>query len=80
MRSSSARRAKNALYLQIQSVPQRKQHVSMTTISCLMLFKEIIAVYYENQTNPINILCGQNTELLIVEAGGTYSYHRNLKG
>jgi hypothetical protein len=28
-----------------------------------MLFKEIIAVYYENQTKHIDTLCGQNAEL-----------------
>jgi hypothetical protein len=36
-----------------------------------MLSKEMIAVYFENHTKPINTLCGQNVELLIVKAGGT---------
>jgi hypothetical protein len=40
-----------------------------------MLFKEIIAVYSENHTKPIN-----TKQLLIVEAGGTYIYHWALKG
>jgi hypothetical protein len=35
-----------------------------------MLFKEIIAVYHENHTKPINTLCGQNAELLNVKSGG----------
>jgi hypothetical protein len=35
-----------------------------------MLFKEIITVYSENRTKPINALCEQNAELLIVKAGG----------
>jgi hypothetical protein len=38
-------------------------------------FKEIIAVYYENHMKPINTLCGQNTELLNVKAGGTCRLH-----
>jgi hypothetical protein len=38
-----------------------------------MLFKEIIAVYSEKHIK-------QNTELLIVKAAGTYSYHSALKG
>jgi hypothetical protein len=42
-----------------------------------MLFKEIIAVYIENHTKSVSL---QNEELLIVEAGGTYSYHWALKG
>jgi hypothetical protein len=49
-------------------------------ISWLILFGEIIAVYSENHTKPINALCGKNAELLNVEAGDTYSsYHCALK-
>jgi hypothetical protein len=40
-----------------------------------MLFKEIIAVYSENHTKHISTLCGYSAELVIVKAGGTYSYH-----
>jgi hypothetical protein len=40
-----------------------------------MLYKEIIYFYTENHMKPLNTLCGQNVELLIVRAGGTYSYH-----
>jgi hypothetical protein len=41
-----------------------------------MLSEEIIAVYSENHTEPIN----NNAELLIVKAVGTYSYHSALRG
>jgi hypothetical protein len=34
------------------------RRVSMTTINLLMLLKEIIAVYSEKVTTPINTLCG----------------------
>jgi hypothetical protein len=47
-------------------------HFAITKINWLTLFKEIIAVYSENHTKHINTLCGQNTELLNVEVGGTY--------
>jgi hypothetical protein len=33
-----------------------------------MLFREIITVYSENHKKPVNILFGNNTELLNVEA------------
>jgi hypothetical protein len=36
-----------------------------------MLFKEMIAVYYENRTKPMNTFCGQNAELLTIKARGT---------
>jgi hypothetical protein len=36
-----------------------------------MLFREIIIVYSENNMEVVNILYGQNTELLNVKAGGT---------
>jgi hypothetical protein len=39
-----------------------------------MLFKEIIAVYSENHTKPINTLCGQNIELLNLKVHGAHSY------
>jgi hypothetical protein len=42
-----------------------------------MLFTEIIAVYSNNHTEPIDTLCGQNAELLNVKAGGTYSTLKN---
>jgi hypothetical protein len=45
-----------------------------------MLFKEIIFVYPQNHTKPINTVCGQNVELMIIETGGTYSYHLSLNG
>ena len=45
-----------------------------------MLYREIIAVCSEIHTKHINILCGQNLELVNVEGGGTYSNHWPLKG
>jgi hypothetical protein len=44
-----------------------------------MLFMEIFSVYSENHTKQINTLSEQNAELLIIKAGGTYSYHLTLK-
>jgi hypothetical protein len=69
------------LYLK-KSVPtlNKIQHVSMTTINWLTLFRETVAVYSENHKKHINTLCGQNRELLTVMAGGAYSYHWALKG
>jgi hypothetical protein len=46
----------------------------MTKISWLMLFKRIIPDYIENHMKPESIMCDQNAELLIVKAGGTYTY------
>jgi hypothetical protein len=46
------------LYLQIHSVPQRKHNTSpLQRFNWLTLFKEIIAVYSENHTKPINTKC-----------------------
>jgi hypothetical protein len=47
----------------------------MTTISWLMLLREMIAVYYDNHTKHIHTLCGQNAEVMNVKLGGTYSCH-----
>jgi hypothetical protein len=54
---------------------KRTPHFSIKNINNLMLFKTIIAVYGENHREPI-----QNTELLLVNSAGTYSYHLALKG
>jgi CRISPR/Cas system-associated protein Csm6 len=52
----------------------KTQHFTITKINWLTLFRKIIAVYSENHTKPLNTMCGQNAELLIVKAGGTYGY------
>jgi hypothetical protein len=44
------------------------------------MFRGKIAVYCDNHTKPVNTLCGQSAELLIVKVGGKYSYHWALKG
>jgi hypothetical protein len=40
-----------------------------------MLFRETVAVYFENHTEHIDALCGQKEEFRYVKAGGTYSDH-----
>jgi hypothetical protein len=43
-----------------------------------MLFGEIIAVYWDNHTEHINTLRGQNAAIVNVKADGTHSYRRVL--
>jgi hypothetical protein len=45
-----------------------------------MLFKEVISVYSENNTKPINTLSWQNAKLLIAKVDGTYNYHWASQG
>jgi hypothetical protein len=45
---------------------------TITKINWLMLFKEIIAVYRDNHTKPVN---KKNVVLQIVKISGTYNYH-----
>jgi hypothetical protein len=60
---------------------KRTPHFSITKINWLTLFKEIIAVYTENHTEPTNTPRGKkNSDLLIIKAGGKYSYHWSAKG
>jgi hypothetical protein len=54
---------------------KRTPHFTITKINWLTLFKEIIAVYIENHTKPIN----QNAALLTAKADGSYSYRSALK-
>jgi hypothetical protein len=59
---------------------KKTPHFTITKISWLTLFKEVIDVYSENHTKPANTLCGENAELLIVKVRGTYSSHCALRG
>jgi hypothetical protein len=36
---------------------------------------EMFPVYFKNHTKTLNTFCVQNVEVMVVEAGGTYSYH-----
>jgi hypothetical protein len=54
---------------------QETRHVSATKPNRLMLFRETVAVFCENQTEHTDTLCGQNAQFNNVIAGGTYSYH-----
>jgi hypothetical protein len=46
---------------------KRTQHFTITKINWLIPFKGIIAVYTENYMDPINVLCGENAELLCMQ-------------
>jgi hypothetical protein len=59
--------------------PKKTQYFSITEVSWWVLFREIINVFSEDHTKPINTFCGQSAEVLIVKTGGTYSYHWALK-
>jgi hypothetical protein len=45
-----------------------------------MLFRETVAVYYENHTELINTLCGQNAEFWYIKASGKYTNHVASRG
>jgi hypothetical protein len=45
-----------------------------------MLFRETVAVYWQNNKVQTNTLCGQNAEFCYVKEGGIYSNHWALKG
>jgi hypothetical protein len=49
---------------------KRTPHFTITKINWLTLFKQIIAFYTDNLTEPINRKCR-----VTVTADGTYSYH-----
>jgi hypothetical protein len=62
-------------------VQKRKHNISeFRKTSWWILYKKTTAVYSEIHKKHINALQGQNVELLIIKAGGTYAYHWALKG
>jgi hypothetical protein len=66
---------KPAVLIDSVRTSQETHYVSATKPSRLMLFRETVAVCYENHTEHTGTLRGQNAEFRCVEAGGTYSYH-----
>lgn len=72
-------RLKPQVYLNICFWSTKKQHVFITKIISSIKLWKIIDVYSENLSKLINTLCGQNEELINVEACGTYRNHWALK-
>jgi hypothetical protein len=56
----------------------KTQPVSITIISWLFLFREMIDVYSETQKKPTNIICGIEAKLTVI-ADGTCSHQCALK-
>jgi hypothetical protein len=52
---------------------KRTPHFTITKINWLIQFNEKIAVFSWDHTKPINY---KIAKLLIVKAGGTYSFHQ----
>jgi hypothetical protein len=57
----------------------KTQLFTITKTNWSMLFKEIIAVYSEDNKKPINTFYGQDALLLNVKAGGTHILPFGLK-
>jgi hypothetical protein len=55
------------------------QLIFIDQINRLMLIREIIVIYSENHTKPLNTVRGQNWDLFNVKLSVTYSYHCALK-
>jgi hypothetical protein len=67
------------LYFKIQSIPKRKESITITEIIWSVQLNEVIAICSENHRRRINTLRGQITELLTVKPGGTCSYLLGFK-
>jgi hypothetical protein len=56
---------------------KKPQRVSITKVNYLVLFRSLFVIIIIR--NP-QVQFGQNTALLNVKVGGTYSYHQALNG
>ena len=54
------------LHIKIQSVPRSKHSVSVIKTSRSVLYRKIIAICTQIHIKHINMLCGQNVELLML--------------
>ena len=57
-----------------------KGQKSVIKTNQLMLYRKIIAICSQVHTKHVNVLCGQNVELLNVKPGGTQIDHWALEG
>jgi hypothetical protein len=57
------------IHKDLDRTSQETHYLSATKTNRLMLFAEIIGVYYENHTEHINTLCEQNAKFYNVIAG-----------
>jgi D-lyxose ketol-isomerase len=53
--------------------------ISITKTSQFMLFREKIIIYFENHTEPIHALSGQNAQIFNVKAGGVNAVLHRVK-
>lgn len=60
-------------------ISKEMQHISITKIGWLTLFRRVNTVYSESCVTHKNTLCGQNAELSDFKAGSTCSKHCALK-
>jgi hypothetical protein len=60
---------------------QKTNCIYIMKTNLLLLFRELINIYSENQTNHINTL-GKKHDFVMLElrTGGMYNYHRDLTG
>jgi hypothetical protein len=54
--------------MEIQFVPAR-EHITFP----LLLFRQAVPLYCENNAEHTNTLCGRNARFLYIKAGSTYS-------
>jgi hypothetical protein len=54
---------------------QRTQPFSILKTIRLILLREVVAVYCENDMKDMNRQCGEKTQFLTVAAGGACVYH-----
>jgi hypothetical protein len=62
------------MFKKLVRTSKKTPHFTIAKTMWLMLWKEIIPVYSENRTKPIN----KNAALLIVKVDDTYSYHYGI--
>jgi hypothetical protein len=67
------------MYQNCSYASQKIYNISIKKTNRLMLFREITAIYSENNTEHIHSFCRQNAEFLNAKIGGIYSYHCDLK-
>jgi len=68
------------LVIKLLFLPQRDKILFHSTGEAVNIFREVISVYFENNTIHINALYGKNAKKFNITLRGACSYHGGLMG
>lgn len=67
------------MFIFLAASSQKRHCIPITKNNSLKLFRDRLAIYFENHKSDKDTSCGQNTDLLNVQACGKRNGHSDFK-